>query len=110
MVALPRKQGSDQEKAQRICRKRISAEKEVDFSSQAFVTAFDSPSFLVVSSKSSGIRVNSSCFTLLPQQLLLDVSVGKGVDTLYKGMPFNVTWSSAGTPFPCSKSLCIPRG
>jgi len=39
MVALPRKQGSDQEKEQRICRKRISAEKEVDFSSQAFALA-----------------------------------------------------------------------
>ena len=60
--------------------------------------------FLVLSS-ASGARAESSRFSILPPQHLSDVSVGGGGDTVYKGMPFNVTWHSAGVPFPVTVLL-----
>jgi hypothetical protein len=55
--------------------------------------------FLVLSSASGGARAESSRFSLYPRQHLSDVSVGGGGGrTVYKGMPFNVTWHSVGVP------------
>lgn len=51
----------------------------------------------------SGARAHSSTFSLYPRPSLSNVSLG--ADTIYKGLSYNVMWTSTGLSFPIAVLL-----